>query len=239
MHEFRVGGIVGRYPDSDVATLSNIRLSREWKPYTIDLSRKDLRHIIAGFGLFVNKAENSGGETFYIDEILYEGTLTWVAAPAKSTVELASQAPAETTDQVKAPAPPLIPPGVKDLEVKQVDAGLKVSFSSRLMFKPGEAVLEPVSGKVLDQLISLLNAYPSNRVLIEGHTDKTGDKNFNLRLSELRAKGVRDYLIKHGGYEAARFQITGYGDTKPIADNGTKVGRALNRRVEVTILKTL
>ena len=243
VHEFRVGGIVGRYPDSDVATLSNIRLTREWKQYTIDLSKKDLRHIIAGFGLFVNKAENSGGATIYLDDILFEGAQSWDAAPLKSSSESTGQLPAETTAQVKtpptAPAPPLIPAGAKDLDVKQVDAGLKVSFSSRLMFTSGHAVLEPSSSKVLDQLISLLNAYPSNRVLIEGHTDNTGDKNFNLRLSELRAKGVRDYLIKHGGYDAARFQITGYGDTKPIADNGAKVGRSLNRRVEVTILKTV
>jgi outer membrane protein OmpA-like peptidoglycan-associated protein len=244
VHEFRVGGIVGQYPDSDVATLSHIRLSREWKQYTIDLSKKDLRHIIAGFGFFVNKAENSGGTTFYLDDILFEGAESWEAAPPKSSPsDLTGQMPAETTAQAKvpvtapAPPPPLIPPGAKDLEVKPVDAGLKVSFSSRLMFTPGQAVLEPSTGKVLDQLISLLNAYPSNRVLIEGHTDKTGDKNYNLRLSELRAKGVRDYLIKHGGYEAARFQITGYGDTKPIADNDTKTGRSLNRRVEVTILR--
>ena len=106
------------------------------------------------------------------------------------------------------------------------------------MFTPGKAVLEPLSNKVLDQLISLLNAYPKSNVLIEGHTDSTGDKHLNLRLSELRAKSVRDYLITHGGYDASRFQVTGFGDTKPIADNGTKVGRSLNRRVEVTILKS-
>ena len=106
------------------------------------------------------------------------------------------------------------------------------------MFKSGQSVLEPESGKVLNQLISLLSAYPTNRVLIEGHTDKTGDSKFNLRLSELRARAVRDYLIAHGGYEASRFQITGYGDTQPVADNATKTGRSLNRRVEVTILKT-
>ena len=132
----------------------------------------------------------------------------------------------------------MIPADVKDLSVKQVDEGLKVSFSSQLMFKSGQAVLEPASGKVLDQLVSLLGAYPTNHVLIEGHTDNTGDAKFNLQLSELRAKSVRDYLIKHGGYDATRFQIVGYGDTKPTADNATKAGRAINRRVEVTILKT-
>ena len=57
VHEFRVGGIVGPYPDSDIAILSNVRLSNQWKQYTIDLTKKDLRHIIAGFGLFLNKGE--------------------------------------------------------------------------------------------------------------------------------------------------------------------------------------
>ncbi len=240
VHEFRVGGIVGQYPDSDVATLSNVRLTPEWKQYAIDLTKKDLRHIIGGFGFSLIKAENPGGMAFYLDDILFEGPPTQEAAPMVSTSSpLVGQLPGETTAPVSSIiAPPAVPPPTKDLEVKQVENGLKVSFSSRLMFQSGQAVLEPTSGKVLDQLIHLLSAYPTSRVLIEGHTDSTGDKHFNLRLSELRAKAVRDYLIKHGGYEASRFQITGYGDTKPIADNGTKVGRSLNRRVEVTILKS-
>ncbi len=124
----------------------------------------------------------------------------------------------------------------KDLVVKEEATGLKVSFSSRLQFQSGQAVLDPISSRVLDQLVSLLSAYPTNRVLIEGHTDNTGDKQFNLRLSELRAKTIRDYLLKHG-YAESRFKVVGYGDTKPVGDNATKAGRSLNRRVEVTILK--
>jgi outer membrane protein OmpA-like peptidoglycan-associated protein len=246
VHEFRIGGIVGRYPDSDVATLGNIHLTREWKQYTISLEKKDLRHIIAGFGFFVNRAENSGGATFYLDDIVFEGAQGWEALAGNSTDSAAPLSAPTTTQAVVAPPPPpppppapVVPANQQDLQVKTVDSGLKVSFSSRLMFTPGQAVLEPGSGKVLDQLIALLNAYTTNRVLIEGHTDASGDRHFNLRLSELRAKGVRDYLIKHGGYDASRFQITGYGDTKPIAGNNTKAGRAMNRRVEVTILKTV
>jgi outer membrane protein OmpA-like peptidoglycan-associated protein len=242
IHEFRVGGIVGQFPDSDVATLSNVRLTREWKQYSINLAKKDLRHIIAGFGLFVNKAENSNGMVFYIDDILYEGPQGAASEPGP-IVEAVGQTPAEAAVAVSTPAappaPPVLPESAKDLQVKEEEKGLKVSFSSRLMFMPGQAVLEGTSGKVLDQLIRLLTAYPTNRVLIEGHTDTTGDKHFNLRLSELRAKAVREYLIAHGGYEASRFQITGYGDTRPIASNATKAGRALNRRVEVTILKSV
>jgi outer membrane protein OmpA-like peptidoglycan-associated protein len=234
VHEFRMGGIVGQHPDSDVANITNVRLTKEWKQYTIDLSKKDLRHIIGGFGLFMNKAENSGGATYYLDDIVYEGAEGVVLSTPTVTVPLEGRLPSGPTVQVSAP---VVPQATKDLTIKEVDSGLKVSFSSRLMFSSGRAVLEPTSGRVLDQLIGLLSAYPTNRVLIEGHTDNTGDKQFNLRLSELRAQAVRDYLVKQGGYDESRFQVVGYGDTKPIGDNTTKAGRSLNRRVEVTILK--
>jgi outer membrane protein OmpA-like peptidoglycan-associated protein len=239
IHEFRMGGIVGQYPDSDVAAITNIRLSKEWKQYSIDLRKKDLRHIIAGFGFFVNKGDNPGGAVFFLDDIVYEGpqgagALT-AAPPVSSTAAVAGESVAPSA----MPSEPQVVPGsTKDLSVKQVDTGLKVSFSSQLLFAPGRATLEPGSGKILNQLIGLLSAYPTNAVLVEGHTDATGNPQYNLRLSELRATAVRDYLIKQGGFQSSRFRVTGYGDTRPIAENTTKAGRAQNRRVELTILKT-
>ena len=239
VHEFRMGGIVGQYPDSDVASMTSVRLSKDWKEYTIDLKKKDLRHIIGGFGFFVNKAENPGGMVFYLDNILYEG-------PEGFKLSAATVTAPSPTGQMPIIAPPVaqempmpeLKPGQKDLKVQKVDTGLRVSFSSQFLFTPGRSNLQEDSGKILDQLISLLSAYPTNKVLIEGHTDSTGDAHFNLRLSELRATSVRDYLIKKGGYETSRFQVIGYGDTRPVADNATKAGRSLNRRVEVTILKS-
>jgi OOP family OmpA-OmpF porin len=84
-----------------------------------------------------------------------------------------------------------------------------------------------------------LKTYPKNDVLVEGHTDSSGNAAYNLSLSRLRAEHVRDYLIKEGGLDAQRFRIVGYGQTQPIADNATREGRAQNRRVEVIILKTM
>lgn len=241
IHEFRVGGLVGRYPDSDVTTISNIRLGKEWKRYVIDLAGKDLRHIIGGFGFSLVKAENPRGIVFYLDDIFYEGLEP--PAMTRSTPEHAeSKIPgltvAESSASVSVAAPTAVPlPTVEDLEVKKVEEGLRVSFSSQFLFAPGQALLGSGSNKILDQLVELLSAYPSNPVLMEGHTDGTGNSDFNLRLSQRRAEAIRDYLIKKGGYEASRFRVVGYGATRPIADNATKAGRARNRRVEVTILK--
>jgi outer membrane protein OmpA-like peptidoglycan-associated protein len=237
VHEFRVGGIVGQYPDSDVASIGPIRLSKEWTSYSIDLSKKDLRHIIGGFGLFMNKFENPGGAVFYVDDIFYEGPQVAVSSAA---VAVSMPAAAGKTAVTEAPptAPALPPPGaVKNLTVKQVEAGLRVSFSSQFLFASGKAKLGPESKKILDELVTLLNVYPGNSVLIEGHTDSSGSAEYNLQLSRLRAESVRDYLIKQGGFDPKRFRVEGYGQTRPVADNSTRSGRALNRRVEVTILK--
>lgn len=249
VHEFRVGGIVGQYPDSDVASLSNVRLTREWKKYEIDLRKKDLRHVIGGFAFLVLEAENPGGMSFYLDDIMYEGpdgpagtaSAAVAASSAPVTTPLVSTAsavsPVVSTPTVPALSTATIAAGSKDMRVQETEAGLRVSFSSRILFETGKAALAPVSHRALDQLIGLLSAYPKNRVLIEGHTDSTGDAGFNLKLSELRAQSIRDYLIKQGGYDAARFEVVGYGATRPVADNNTREGRLLNRRVEVTILK--
>jgi hypothetical protein len=71
--EFKVGGVNGPYPDTDAAAIGPIRLTKDWKQYTIDLKGKDLRHIVGGFMFVVKRAENVRGATFYLDEIVFVG----------------------------------------------------------------------------------------------------------------------------------------------------------------------
>jgi len=91
---------------------------------------------------------------------------------------------------------------------------------------------------VLDQHVAFLNEHPSSPVLVEGHTDYMGSDAYNQKLSERRANAVRDYLIQKG-IASSRIQVMGYGERRPIADNKTAEGRAMNRRseLEVTIEK--
>ena len=76
----------------------------------------------------------------------------------------------------------------------------------------------------------------SRKILIEGHSDKTGTAVYNQWLSEKRAVSVKTYLVGLG-INAERIKTAGLGDTQPIADNKTKEGRLKNRRVEITLLK--
>ena len=75
----------------------------------------------------------------------------------------------------------------------------------------------------------------ADQVRITGYTDNVGEAAFNSTLSLQRAEAVRDHLISLGA-DANKFQVSGAGETNPIADNSTEEGRAKNRRVEVAVI---
>lgn len=102
-------------------------------------------------------------------------------------------------------------------------------------FKYNSAIIEPSSYPVLDNAVELLKKHPDIVVEIGGHTCSMGSEQYNLRLSQLRAESVRNYLIQQG-IPAHRLQTRGYGEAMPIADNSTEAGRSLNRRIEFRII---
>ncbi|MEK6733085.1 MAG: hypothetical protein AABY55_05600, partial [Candidatus Omnitrophota bacterium] len=72
VEEFKLGGITGLYPDSDIAGIGPVMLTQDWKRYEIDLSGKDLSYISGGFCWATNIDVNPDGATFYLDDIKYE-----------------------------------------------------------------------------------------------------------------------------------------------------------------------
>jgi outer membrane protein OmpA-like peptidoglycan-associated protein len=94
----------------------------------------------------------------------------------------------------------------------------------------------PESRSTIDELAAALKATPALTVEISGHTDNTASAEHNLDLSNRRARSVVAALVKSGIAEA-RLRPKGYGLAQPVADNGTAQGRALNRRVEVSVVK--
>lgn len=101
-----------------------------------------------------------------------------------------------------------------------------------ILFDLDSATIRPESKPVLDEVLGVLKGEPGWKVLIEGHTDSTGSDSHNLDLSQRRADSVRAYLVA-GGIEAGRLRALGLGESKPVADNATELGRAQNRRVEL------
>lgn len=103
-----------------------------------------------------------------------------------------------------------------------------------IQFESGKDILKAVSYEKLDNVARIMQMHPEYNLLIDGHTDSAGDDTKNMELSKRRAEMALKYLADKG-IEANRMTATGYGETKPIADNSTPAGRAQNRRVEFTI----
>lgn len=105
-----------------------------------------------------------------------------------------------------------------------------------ITFDFNSAVIKPVSYPVLDDAARVLKAKPTMRVEISGHTDSIGSDSYNLTLSRDRATAVRDYFIRYHNIDPTRLAAVGYGETQPIADNRTRSGRDMNRRIEFKVL---
>ena len=84
----------------------------------------------------------------------------------------------------------------------------------------------------MNNIAKLLKKLPAVNLEVQGHTDDTGKEEKNKKISEQRAQAVVKYLVKKG-IDSERLRAVGYGSDKPIADNKTKKGRKLNRRVEL------
>lgn len=112
------------------------------------------------------------------------------------------------------------------------------SIWATINFAHNSDVIEDDSRPVLDVFGESLNsqALRRHRLIIAGHTSRTGNAEYNVKLSRRRALSVSRYLIEHHGIEPDRLILHGYGFERPIADNETEEGQALNRRVEFILL---
>ena len=129
---------------------------------------------------------------------------------------------------------PGTPPGVA---VDQFGCPEKGSITLEgVNFETNSSVLTADSRPILDEVAAGLVKHPRLRVELQGHTDSTGPKPYNMVLSGKRADAVRDYLLSKG-VNSIQLVSKGYGPTEPVASNATKDGRAKNRRVVMSVLE--
>jgi outer membrane protein OmpA-like peptidoglycan-associated protein len=128
---------------------------------------------------------------------------------------------------VAAPPPPPPPPPERRVE--------RIVLQS-VHFEFDRSRLTPLGRRVLDEAAQRLQENPTLSVEIEGHTDAIGTDLYNLGLGKRRAEAVKGYLTLRHQVEPTRMATVSYGEARPIADNRTQEGRALNRRVEFRVL---
>lgn len=127
----------------------------------------------------------------------------------------------------------------KETEVKNLGNKFRSSNTARLKniyFDANQTGFTDESLPSLNQLKEVLEGNPNMKIEISGHTDNIGSTSNNLRISELRANAVKNWLVKNG-INAERIQTIGYGESRPLASNDDeKDGRELNRRIEIRVL---
>jgi len=119
------------------------------------------------------------------------------------------------------------------LNARQTERGTLVTFGD-VLFATDKAELKSNGLTNISKLAQYLQENPDRKVIVEGYTDSTGTASHNQSLSERRAGSVRTALVKMG-VDPTRIVAQGYGKEYPVADNSSTSGRAMNRRVEVTI----
>ncbi|MFQ5936758.1 MAG: OmpA family protein [Acidiferrobacterales bacterium] len=104
-----------------------------------------------------------------------------------------------------------------------------------LNFAVGQSTIDAHNYHLLTKVQHAVRAFPDSKLVIEGHTDSYGSDAANYALSERRAKAVKAYLLANMRIEPSKISAVGYGETRPIANNETKTGRAKNRRIDIVI----
>lgn len=129
---------------------------------------------------------------------------------------------------------------VPEVEVEEAQdqnglQAIKVTFHDGILFDTGKSTLSASSRTSLDKFADAVKTSPDTDLTIYGHTDNTGSRDVNDKLSQQRAQAVANFLMGEGVPESRFNTVKGLSMDDPIADNSTPEGRAKNRRVEIFI----
>jgi OmpA-OmpF porin, OOP family len=155
-----------------------------------------------------------------------------MAAPAPAPAP-AAPAPAPQMES----APPAVQPAppAPAAAPAPVSVSSKVTYAADTFFDFNKYVIKPEAKAKLDDLVDKIKAINLEVIIAVGHTDSVGSDEYNQKLSMRRSNAVKAYLISKG-VDKSRIYTEGKGEKQPVADNGTKEGRAKNRRVEIEVV---
>jgi len=201
--------------------------------------RADVRHVLA-FGSLYNNLEYGLGLTFY-----FGGSK---AAPAELKQEPAMQPMQPTLKEPEpAPMPPPMPPPAPPVAVEEMkkapEAATTIEKSIiekgratlNVEFDFDKAIVKPRYHKEIQNVADVMVKYPDLNIVVEGHTDNVGGKQYNLNLSQKRAEAIKKVMETKFNINPGRITAKGFGFSRPVASNSTKEGRQKNRRVEAAV----
>lgn len=128
----------------------------------------------------------------------------------------------------------------REIQITELQGMLTVNLMDKILFDSGKSAIKPEGKRVLDKIATtFLNRYPDREIRVEGHTDNVpfrGSLLNNWDLSTERAISAVRYLQEHAKVAPARLAAVGYAYHRPIDTNGTREGRARNRRIEIVVM---
>ncbi len=124
---------------------------------------------------------------------------------------------------------------VEEVAVPESEPAEPVRVELDVKFDFDKSVVKQESQGDIKALADFMSQYPATSTVVEGHTDSVGTDAYNQGLSERRANAVRDVLVNQYGVGGDRVSSVGYGESRPVADNSTSEGRAINCRVEAEV----
>ncbi|MCG8329940.1 MAG: OmpA family protein [Chitinophagales bacterium] len=143
----------------------------------------------------------------------------------------------DTGPELLTPVPFSVTSSLDDSEIKKsLETKGKVILYG-IYFDTDKSIVKAASYPLIEEIAEMLKDDSSISIQVEGHTDNQGETGYNQVLSEKRAAAVVNLLVDKYGVKASQLKSTGFGETKPIADNKNSTGRARNRRVELKRLK--
>ncbi len=126
---------------------------------------------------------------------------------------------------------PVVAPPTETAEIVDTPRGPSLTLNN-VLFDFEQSSLRSEAKDTVAKAVAYLKENPERTALVEGHTDHTGDEQYNHGLSVQRSESVKNALISQG-ISTTRIKTAGLGETKPIADNSSMAGRQTNRRVEI------
>jgi OOP family OmpA-OmpF porin len=160
---------------------------------------------------------------------------SWTPATAAPGCDGAIAAPAARPPAPAAAPAPAPAPAPAAAPAAQRPAAAKVTYAADTFFDFNKSVIKPEAKAKLDDLVNKIKAINLEVIIAVGHTDAVGSDDYNQKLSMRRSNAVKAYLISKG-VDKTRIYTEGKGEKQPVADNGTKEGRAKNRRVEIEVV---
>jgi len=124
-------------------------------------------------------------------------------------------------------------PGADIDAIAAIGSAKQLALNSLYLFNTNESKIKPEAKKELDEIVNELKVNPAYKLVINGHTDSTGNKNLNQKLSQSRAEAIKTYFVSKLPELKNKIVTNGYADEFPISSNHTNEGREKNRRVEV------